>query len=66
MNTTFRWTDIEIVYIRDMDRVANNVGQRTNIVKHAVFLDKYTMMNASYAKQFFSEKQYASLLLTYI
>ena len=64
MNTTFGWKDIETVYIRDMDRVANNVGQRTDIVKHAIFLDKYTMMNASYTKQIFQKKQYASQLFT--
>ena len=47
---------MESIYLRDLGRVSNNVGPRTNIVKHAIYLDKYTMMNAGYTKQLFSEK----------
>ena len=45
-----------MIHKRDMIRVECNTGQRTDIVKHAIKLDKYTMMNANYAKQVFSEK----------
>ena len=31
-------------------------GRRTEIVKHAIALDKFTLMNVTYAKQHFSEK----------
>ena len=47
---------METIYVRDSERVSNYLGPRTNIVKHAIYLDKYTMMNAGYAKQVFSDK----------
>ena len=53
---SFGWKDMESIYLRDLGRMSNNVGPRTNIVKHAIYLDKYTMMNAGYAKQVFSDK----------
>ena len=53
---SFGWKDMESIYLRDLGRVSNNVGPRTNIVKHTIYLDKHTMMNAGYAKQVFSDK----------
>ena len=42
--------------MRDNERVQKNKCRRTDVVRHAINLDKYTMMNAAYAKQPFSEK----------
>ena len=39
------------------------MGFRSNIVKHAIVLDKYTMINASYAKLMFSEKTISEVIL---
>ena len=36
--------------------MSNNSSARIDIVKHVIQLDKYTMMNAAYAKQVYSEK----------
>ena len=39
-----------------MNRVDCDIGARTDIVKHTIHLDKYTLMNANYAKQDFLDK----------
>ena len=47
---------------RDMAR-ANDVGaQRTDLTKHYVFLDNFTIMNASYAKKCFSERTITEII----
>ena len=45
-----------------MNRVKNKMCRRTDIAKHAVALDNYTMMNASYNKQIFSDKTICEVL----
>ena len=45
---------MESIYMRNLQRITDNLGTRTDIVKHAIMLDKYKMMNTSYAKQVFS------------
>ena len=52
----FGWNEIEVTYERDVGRLQKNMPQRTDLNKHSVFLDNYTLMNASYAKKCFSEK----------
>ena len=55
-NSSFGWKEMGNIYLRDVNRLDCNIGARTDIVKHAIHLDKYTLMNANYAKQVFSDK----------
>ena len=48
--------------MRENIRMGNHEAKRTDLVKHAISLDNYTMMNAEYAKQVFSEKTIAEIL----
>ena len=52
----FGWKDVERIYLRDEKRLDNNVGRRTDLNKHCVCLDQYTLMNATYAKSPFTAK----------
>ena len=58
----FGWKEMEPILIRENIRIGNHEAKRTDLVKHAVSLDNYTMMNAEYAKQVFSEKTIAEIL----
>ena len=62
---SFGWTKIEEIYVREDIRVENGKGRRTNIVKHDILIDKYTLMNIGYTKQHFSEKT-SSEVLSYL
>ena len=53
----FGWKVVEDIYMRDHKRTDNNLGARTDIVKHAIALDSYTMMNAAYTRHVLSDKQ---------
>ena len=59
---TFGWKHMEDIFLRDEERVKWHKGRRTDIVKHAIQLDKYTLMNAGYAKQPFSEKSISEVI----
>ena len=63
--TIFGRKDVDAIYMRDSQRTDNNLIARTDIVKYAIVLDEFTMMNASYAKQIFSEKLYVKSYHTY-
>ena len=58
----FGWKHVEDIFLRDEERVKCDKGRRTDIVKHAIQLDKYTLMNAGYAKQPFSEKSISEVI----
>ena len=45
-----------------MVRLAGIGAQRTDLSKHCVFLDNFTIMNASYAKKCFSEKTISDII----
>ena len=49
--THFGWKGIDKNLTRDKDRVAINMSRRTNLNHHCINLDKYIIMNATYAKQ---------------
>ena len=53
---------MEPILIRENISMVSHEAKRTDLVKHAVSLDNYTMMNAEYAKQVFSEKTIAEIL----
>ena len=53
---SFGWRNVEIFFKRDEERVSLKKGRQTDIVKHKIHLDKYTLMNPTYAKQPFSGK----------
>ena len=46
----FGWHHFEDIYLCDVKRVGFCQGRRTDIQKHAINLDKYTTINATYAK----------------
>ena len=50
------------MYKHDEIIISNNMIPRTDISKHVVYLDKYTLMHATYAKQCFSEKTISKIL----
>ena len=52
----FGWKEIEKIYTRYSEQLKMQSERRTDIVKYVIYLDKYTKMNASYAKQVFSDK----------
>ena len=58
----FGWNQILQTFDRDMARVNDIGSQRTDLSKHCVFLDNFTIMNASYAKKCFSEKTIAEII----
>ena len=58
----FGWNEITKTYDRDMSRLADAGAQRTDLTKHCVFLDNFTIMNASYAKKCFSEKTISEII----
>ena len=55
-NVYFGWKDIERIYLREEKRLDSNVGRRTDLTKHCVCLEKYTLTNVTYAKSPFTEK----------
>ena len=58
----FGWNQITQTFDRDMVRV-NDVGaQRTDLTKQCVYLDNFTIMNASYAKKCFSERTITEII----
>ena len=59
----FGWNEIEVTYERDVGRLQKNMPQRTDLNKHSVYLDNYTLMNASYAKKCFSEKTITEMIV---
>ena len=58
----FGWGEIVKTYDRDMIRLKDIGAQRTDLSKHCVFLDNFTIMNASYAKKCFSEKTISEII----
>ena len=58
----FGWKQVEEILIRDNERVKLQKGNRSDIVRHTVLLDKYTLMNATYVKQPFSEKTISEVI----
>ena len=52
----FGWKDVESIYLRDKERAKRNELKRTTITKQKISLDNFTMMNATYAKQSFTDK----------
>ena len=61
-NSHFGWSDVETIYSRDEDRFKAGNYKRTDIVNQTVYLDSFTMMNATYAKQPFSSKTISEVL----
>ena len=61
-NSHFGWSDVETIYSRDEDRFKKGNYKRTDIVNQTVYLDSFTMMNATYAKQPFSSKTISEVL----
>ena len=55
--------NVEQVHIRDEERISKQKGRQTDIVKYAIKLDKYMLMNDTYAKQHFSEKTISEVLI---
>ena len=49
-NVLFGWKQTTETYPRDEEREHSNLGRRTDIVKHTVTLDNYTLSNATYSK----------------
>ena len=47
---------MEQIFLRDEERAISNRGRGTDIVKHEITLDKYTLMNTTDVKQSFLEK----------
>ena len=46
----FVWKEMEPVLMRENIHMQNHEAKRTDLFKHDVGLDNYTMMNAEYAK----------------
>ena len=59
----FSWNEIESTFEREISRLTKNMPQRTDLNKNSVYLDNFTVMNASYAKKCFSEKTISKMLL---
>ena len=55
-NVYFGWKDVERIYLREEKKLDSNVGRRIALTKHCVYLEKYTLMNVTYAKSPFTEK----------
>ena len=60
--TLFGWKDVESIYLRDEERAKRNELKRTTITKQTVSLDNFTMMNATYAKQPFTDKTISEVI----
>ena len=58
----FGWNEVESIYKRDDERFKNNNYKKTDIVKQTIYLDSFTMMNATYAKQPFTSKTISEVL----
>ena len=58
---SFGWKQVEDIYMRDQDRKKKCDLPITKLEKHAIVLDKYTTMNAKYAKQPFQESTISEL-----
>ena len=54
--------EMEVIFIRDNKRMLNHEGKRTDLVKHDINLDNYTLMNAEFSKQAFSEKKISEVI----
>ena len=55
-NIKFRWKHVEDIFLRDRERIKLSKGRRTDILKYTIVLDNYTMTNATYTKQPFSDR----------
>ena len=53
---------METVFLRDEQRFKESNYKRTGIVQQTIYLDCFTMMNATYAKQPFTSKTIAKFL----
>ena len=58
----FGWNEIVCTYERDESRIQKGEPQRTDLNKHCVYLDNFTVMNASDAKKCFSEKTISEMI----
>ena len=54
--------NMETIFTRNNRRMLSHEAKRTDLVKLAITLDNYTMMNAQYAKQVFSQKKIAEVI----
>ena len=59
---SFGWKQMEEIFVKYNERVKLEKGKRSDIVRYAVLLDKYTLMNATYVKQPFSEKTISEVI----
>ena len=59
----FDWKDTEKMYMSDAKCYTYNLSVRTDIVKHAIHSDIFTLMNTSYAKEVFWDKTVCEVLL---
>ena len=55
----FGWNEIEKTLKRDTERIS----QRTDLTKHLVYLDNFTIMNAGYANKCFSDRTISEIIV---
>lgn len=60
--TPFGWDKIECTFERDESRIQKGLPQRTDLNKHCVYMDNYTVMNTSYPKKCFSERTISEMV----
>ena len=58
----FGWHQIVHTFDRDMARLKDVAVQRTDLTKLSVYLDNFSIMNASYAKKCFSERTISEII----
>ena len=56
------WSEITKIFNHDMLRLVDTGTQRTDLTKYCMFLDNFTIMNVSYAKNCFSEKTICEII----
>ena len=61
-NVHFGWKELEIIFLRDGERFKKQNYKRKYIVKQTIYLDSFTMMNATYTKQPLTSKTIAEIL----
>ena len=61
-NIKFGWKHVEDIFLRDEEKVKLSKDRRRDIVRYAIALNKYTIMNATYAKQPFSDNSITEVI----
>ena len=56
----FGWYNIKRLYKREVDRMKKGLPKKTTLTSQCIELDKFTTMNASYAKLFFVRRLFLS------